>query len=333
MPDSLYEMELGTTGKRFRGKNRSSWNSHGGQTQGMSQTNLQTTAPSKAIRRFAVRPRSEFLARNAHNEKTARDLTAISVRDDGHSINQLDRCPGRVQTRLMKNAATLLMAVLTLCGAVWAEDLEDRNRTTLVIVADPHVTAYLWPVLVESLRLESALESRQAPVDSDPSIILADRTTPGPEFPKRIQIQLLGRCDLGAPSFGSRGGPLGWVLEYQGKIEPNIRVNCARLTQYLRPVIALMPNERRQQAVSEAISRIVLHEWIHIATQSAQHHGRGIMQSELSMHDLIAPIPQKSAGTTQIAADRRGWGFRLHGKHAVLSSDLQRPELAGPYSH
>lgn len=233
----------------------------------------------------------------------------------------------------MKHAAKLLIAFLTLCGAVWAEDQDNRSRTTLIVLADPHVTAYLWPVLVESLRLESALESRQAPVDGDPAIILADRTTPGPEFPKRIQIELLGRCDLSAPSLGFHEGPLGWVLEYQGKIEPDIHVNCARLTQYLRPVISLMSNERRQQALSGAISRIVVHEWIHIATQSAEHSGQGVMHSELSIHDLIAPIPETGSATTQVAADRRGWGFRLHGKRAALRSGLQRPELAGAYSH
>jgi hypothetical protein len=299
----------------------------------MSQNNFANAASSKRTIRFPRMPRGEFPAWNGHSAKPARDLEAISIRDGAHFINLLDRCSGRPQTRLMKHAAKLLLAFLTLCGAVWAEDQDDRNRTTLIVLADPHVTAYLWPVLVESLRHESALESRYAPIDSDPAIILADRTTPGPEFPNRIQIQLLGRCDLSAPSLASREGPLGWVLEYQGKIEPDIHVNCDRLTQYLRPVISFMPNERRQQALSGAISRIVLHEWIHIATQSAQHRGRGVMQSELSIQNLIAPIPETSAASTQVAADRRGWGFRHHGKRAALRSELQRPELAGAYSH
>ncbi|HEY4049946.1 MAG TPA: hypothetical protein VGM27_24040 [Acidobacteriaceae bacterium] len=228
----------------------------------------------------------------------------------------------------ISNAAKLLLAVLFLCGAVWAEDGEERKGTTLIVVAEPHISEGLWPLLVDSLRLESAWESRDEPIDGKPTVMLAERTTPGPELPERVQIQLLGHCELGAASFGSREGPLGWVLEYQGKIQPDIRVNCARLMQYLRPVISLMPKERRQQAISQAISRIAVHEWIHVATQSTCHRGRGVMQSELSIRDLIAPIPEETTANRQVAADRRGWGFRTRGKHAAIPSELRGPVLA-----
>jgi hypothetical protein len=290
------------------------------------------TPSCNGISRNARRSELEFSAWNPLPDKGTNSLAAISIRDGADAINQLDRWQGRAQTRLMKtssshlsNAAKLLLAALFLCGASWAEDREEPDGTTLIVVADRYISNGLWPLLVDSLRLESAWESRNSPIDGNPTIMLAERTTPGPEFPKRVLIQLLGRCELGAASFGSREGPLGWVLEYQGKIQPDIRVNCARLIQYLRPVIALMPNQKRQQAISQAISRIVLHEWIHVATQNTNHVGHGVMQPELSIHDLIAPIPQETAPNAEIAVARRGWGFRNRAKHAAMRSELRRP--------
>jgi hypothetical protein len=306
----------------------------------MNQRLAEKTSPCNGISRNARRSDFEVSPLNPPSRKETNSLEAISIRDDADVINQLDRWQRRAQTRHMKisssdlsNAAKLLLAFLFLCGAIWAEDREDPDGTTLIVVADRHISDGLWPFLVDSLRLESAWESRNSPIDGNPTIMLAERTTPGPEFPRRVLIQLLGRCELGPASFGSREGPLGWVLEYQGKIQPDIRVNCARLIQYLRPVIALMPNQKREQAISQALSRIVLHEWIHVATQNTNHDGHGVMQSELSIRDLIAPIPQEPAANAEMAVARRGWGLRNRAKHAAVRSELRRPELAANYAH
>jgi hypothetical protein len=221
-------------------------------------------------------------------------------------------------------AVLVLLTAFALWGTVWAQDgkngQQSQNETTLIILADGHIREGLWPVLSESLRRESAWESRSAPVGGNPDVVLGDRFTPPPAFPERIQIQLLGRCDLQGASFGPIDGPLGWVLEHDGKIQPDIRVSCARLTRFLEPVTAIMPTEKRQEVVSQAISRIVLHEWIHIATQNAGHSPRGLMQSELTIHDLIAPIPAEGASDRQKTEDAKGFGARTSGKRADVRS-------------
>jgi hypothetical protein len=47
-----------------------------------------------------------------------------------------------------------------------------------------------------------------------------------------------------------------------------------------------MNDDQRRQAMARAISRIAIHEWIHIDAQSARHASHGIRQAELSGAEL-----------------------------------------------
>jgi hypothetical protein len=48
-----------------------------------------------------------------------------------------------------------------------------------------------------------------------------------------------------------------------------------------------MNRERCNAVMAEAISRVVLHELIHIATQSAAHSSDGVEKSAFTIADLI----------------------------------------------
>jgi hypothetical protein len=51
-----------------------------------------------------------------------------------------------------------------------------------------------------------------------------------------------------------------------------------------------MNDEQRNNAIGTAIARIMLHEWLHITLQTAEHTSHGIRQAELSANDLITPV-------------------------------------------
>jgi len=40
--------------------------------------------------------------------------------------------------------------------------------------------------------------------------------------------------------------------------------------------------------MAEAMARVILHEWVHIATQSAHHGSHGVTQSVFGLQDLLA---------------------------------------------
>jgi hypothetical protein len=190
-------------------------------------------------------------------------------------------------------AVTLLASLLLPIGATSFAQNQPAETTTLVILANRRTQQRLWPVLVSTLLREAAAASHSSPVSANLEIIAAGGDVPGPAFPNRIEVELLGTCDdpwnADPPA---HPGPLGYVLEDSGKIAPIIYVNCAQLNALMWPESRTMTENQRLHATSEAISHVILHEWIHIATQSSAHAPRGIMQSSLSVPELTTPIAE-----------------------------------------
>jgi hypothetical protein len=61
-----------------------------------------------------------------------------------------------------------------------------------------------------------------------------------------------------------------------------------------------MNREERTDAMSEAVARVVLHEWVHIAAQSAGHGRDGITKAIFSPNDLLCgDETKKCAGGTK----------------------------------
>jgi len=125
-------------------------------------------------------------------------------------------------------------------------------------------------------------------LDKDPFLFRGDQDLRGVTFPRVITVKLLGRCDGFSPTnHSSEKGPLGWVLLVSGRVQPFVSIDCARIAQVLRPAMGGWNKQRRQDAMSQAITHVLIHEWSHIATQSSAHGSRGIMQANLSVSDLI----------------------------------------------
>src|SRR5579863_8997671 len=81
---------------------------------------------------------------------------------------------------------------------------------------------------------------------------------------------------------------LGWVWRVRGRIEPFIHVDCTQIAQELGPVALGMDRNRRDTVMGEAMARVILHEWIHVATQNPKHARDGVAKARFDLVDLLA---------------------------------------------
>ena len=198
--------------------------------------------------------------------------------------------------RLISGLLPLTLVSIGFWAGSWAHAqlaTSTDQHTTLVVFADRRIVDHVWPVLTETLKRESAVASLTTPLDGNPDIVFGGLLTPGPQLANRIEVQLLGRCDAVLQAYNPwpplPPGPLGWVYGSAGRIQPDIRVDCTRLAKVIMPIMSGMSRQQRVQAMSQAISNIIVHEWIHVATQSSGHTSRGVCQPQLSADELISP--------------------------------------------
>jgi hypothetical protein len=161
-------------------------------------------------------------------------------------------------------------------------------RITLVVFSDKHLPDDQWTSLAAALHLSFenvALESH-SPIGGF-EIVRGDTLSPGVVFDTAIPVYLHGDCRLlGRPGQEDIRGPLGWVYRNHGHIEPFIHVDCTRLSGVLGHQALWMNHATRDAAMAEAVAHVVLHEWIHIATQSSVHTRDGISKDSFGVADL-----------------------------------------------
>jgi len=165
--------------------------------------------------------------------------------------------------------------------------------TAVIFYAQPQLNDELWPDLLQSLRADLAAGIGEAPngfaLEQNPAYFRGNDLALGTVFSRVIVVKLLGRCDVMPQSDrSSLDGPLGWVWQVSGKIQPFIFVDCERIAQELRKRSAGLDGYERRHAMAQAIAHVVIHEWIHIATQSPAHGKRGITKQFLTAAELTA---------------------------------------------
>jgi hypothetical protein len=182
-----------------------------------------------------------------------------------------------------------LLLVWTWAVALYAQ----QSGTAIVFYAQPQVSEDMWPSLFQIVLADLTSGAGELPdgvvLDKDPILVRGNADLRGVTFSRIISVKLLGRCDV-LPQADRREltGPLGWVLLVSGKIQPYVSIDCTRLAQVLRPAVAGLNKQDRRYAMMQAIAHVLIHEWIHIATQSDVHGRRGIMQAYLSANQLTA---------------------------------------------
>ena len=186
----------------------------------------------------------------------------------------------------------ILFAFLLTCALGPALHAQQPG-TAVIFYAQPQLNDDLWPDLLQSLHADLAAGIGEAPngfaLQQNPAYFRGNDLALGTIFSKVIVVKLLGRCDVLPQSDGSSlDGPLGWVWQVSGKIQPFIFVDCERIAQALRSRSAGLDQYARRHAMAQAIAHVVIHEWIHIATQSPAHGKRGITKQFFSAAELTA---------------------------------------------
>jgi hypothetical protein len=167
----------------------------------------------------------------------------------------------------------------------------EAAENAIVFYADKQVSDTLWQPLFSAIEDDLVKENYAVP-DRTPRLMRNSELYPGEEFGHVVEVKLLGRCDVPQQAFRPlKPGPLGWVLRVHGTIQPYIYVDCTRMAQVLDPTTLGMSKEQRSRAMSQAISHVLVHEWIHITTQNSGHTEHGISEAQLTPRTLVAEPP------------------------------------------
>jgi hypothetical protein len=197
------------------------------------------------------------------------------------------------QFRAVSRASVGFLFALLLAQVLSPALHAQHMGTAVIFYAQPKVNDELWPDLLRALQTDVAAgigESANGFVLEPHPVYLRGNDIPQSlDFSQVIVVKLLGRCDvLPQSDRPSLKGPLGWVPQVSGRIQPFIFVDCERIAQALRTdSVGLTKYERRHQ-MAQAIAHVVIHEWIHIATQSPSHGARGVTKQFLSPKELTA---------------------------------------------
>jgi hypothetical protein len=184
-----------------------------------------------------------------------------------------------------------VLLVQWIAGAVRVEAavVLAQPRITVIVYPERQMPEAQWAALMQDLQqgfTDLAVATRFTPVPVD--IIRGDTLQQHVPVDAAVAIYLHGECTLVAqPDQSVPQGALGWVLREHGKIAPFIHVNCARIRDMLGPSALWMKGDRRPLAMAQAIARVVLHEWIHFAGQTAAHQASGLSKSNFGVADLI----------------------------------------------
>lgn len=184
----------------------------------------------------------------------------------------------------------ILLTLLPASAHILPSQVQEPG-TTIVFYAQPKVSEDLWPVLFQVLRADLADGqgelSDRFDLDKQATFVRGTDDLRGVVFSRIISVKLLGRCDVLPQTEHPSRGPLGWVPLVSGTIQPFISIDCTRIAEVLRPATAHLSKQDRQYMMDQAIAHVLIHEWDHIATQSARHTSHGISQAYLSLNELI----------------------------------------------
>jgi hypothetical protein len=185
-----------------------------------------------------------------------------------------------------------LLAAVWICtmGTAQAAVVLTAPHTTVVFFPDHPMPKSEWPSLFAAIRSVLAEVAAKTPaIDVNAELIQGDALVPGLRVDVSLSVYLHGDCDfaLQRPRGFPAGATLGWVWQRQGSIEPFVHVDCTSIGQVLEPGIYWFSKDQRTRAMAGGIARVIVHEWIHIASQSPGHSGQGVTKAHFGIDDLL----------------------------------------------
>jgi hypothetical protein len=166
-------------------------------------------------------------------------------------------------------------------------------HTTVVVFADHAMADGQWAALFTALRMAIASERAETrALDATADFQRGDFVVPGMRVESVITVYLHGDCTLSPAVYRTAFGvPLGWVRRTADGIEPFAHIDCAAIASVLGPQALWLSPQRRNDVMAGAVARVILHEWIHIATHNPGHAERGIEKASFGDADLMGDTP------------------------------------------
>lgn len=200
----------------------------------------------------------------------------------------------------------VLLAAFWICSteAAQAAVVVTVPHTTVVLFPDHPLPKSEWPSLFAAIRSVMAEVAAATPViDINAELVRGDALVPGLRVDASLSVYLHGECDfaLQPPRGFPAGATLGWVWQRQGTIEPFVHVDCTSIGQVLEPGIYWFSKDQRTHAMAAAIARVIVHEWIHIATQTAGHSEQGVTKAHFGIDDLL---PERDRSLARLRGSR-----------------------------
>jgi hypothetical protein len=171
-----------------------------------------------------------------------------------------------------------------------AEASPITTPTTVVVFADRPMQEEEWSYLFAALRAGLAAGTAETELlGEEAEFVRGDSVAAGFRVQTAIVVFLHGECSLvPLPRRTAYGVALGWVRRVNGQIEPFAHVDCTRIGQVLGPLALGMDADRRNAVMAGAMARVILHEWLHIASQDPDHAEHGIRRAQFGVADLLA---------------------------------------------
>ena len=177
-------------------------------------------------------------------------------------------------------------------SALAESPMPHTSHTTMVVFTDHPIEDDQWSAFVKELhRSEVRLETAARELGGGLEVLRGRDLVAGVSVDQVISVSVIGDCTLLPGPKRMVSGALGWVKKVDGEIQPFIKVNCERIVEMLQGMALGMNRERKNTVMAEAIARVVAHEWIHIAMQTARHEKSGVMESQFQVSDLLTDDP------------------------------------------
>ncbi len=202
----------------------------------------------------------------------------------------------RLSGKTVCAVAAALFSLAWLSGQAGAQDAaststETDARTTLVIFPTRPMPDDEWTALFEAVQRTAAAEKIEGAEDLD--FVRGDTMRPGLSVQSAVVVYLHGNCNLEPlPRQTVYSVRLGWVIRENGGrengiIEPYIHIDCTHIGQVLGGRAQGLDREARDRMMARAVARVMVHEWIHVARQSAEHGRDGITKPSFGISDLL----------------------------------------------
>lgn len=195
------------------------------------------------------------------------------------------------RTRCLIGALALLQ-LSTFSTIQAAAQVARIPHTSIVVFADRPMRSEQWASLFAGLHTGLAKGGAETQVlDQNAEFVRGQDIGPGLLVDSAITVYLHGDCMLRPVALRTAFGvPLGWVFQVDGRIQPFVHVDCTAIADVLGSRARGLDNNMRTAMMGEAMARVVLHEWIHVATQSGTHAVRGIEKAQFGAEDLMGDM-------------------------------------------